>query len=206
MGFAMNQEMTDDGTFHYDRNDHKFGLNAIIGWGNFKSMSLALHYPKIKIEMTPGDLFLFLGRNFIHGAVDVVGTRSMINCFVHDGMIVWGKERKNYAHGSFGPTKANLKGKVRGKSPEPPKWRVSIKSKIPKRRGPASETQSKLSGKSKAKPDVSDSEEESESDSNGDGDDEEDTLSLDSEDEATIFAQNRIVYQGMQNNAAGTLI
>lgn len=198
--------MTDNETFHYDRNDHKFDLNVIVDWGNFKFMSLTLHYSKIKIEIMLSDLFLFLRQNFIYDAVDVIETRSIINCFIHDEMIVWEKKRKNYAHESFELTKANLKEKIHRKSPESLKWRVFTKSKISKWRGSASETQFKLSEKFKAKSDVSDSEKESESDSNSDEDDEEDTLSLNSENEVTIFAQNCIIYQEMQNNAAETLI
>ena len=51
-------------------------------------MLLALHYLKIKIEMMLSNLFLFLEQNFIHDAVDVVETRSIINCFIHNEMIV----------------------------------------------------------------------------------------------------------------------
>lgn len=193
--------MTDNETFYFNINDHKFDLNVIIDWENFKFMSLTFHYLKIKIKMMLSDLFFFLRQNFIYDAVNVIKIKSMINCFIHDEMIVWEKKRKNYAHESFRLTKANLKKKIHRKFPELLKWRVFIKSKISKWRGSASETQFKLSEKFKAKSDVSDFEEESELNSNSDKDDEKDTLSLNSENEVTIFTQNCIVYQEASFNS-----
>lgn len=114
----MNYEMTDDKTFHHNENNNKFSLNVIIDWENFKFMLLALHYSKIKIKITSDDLLFFLKQNFIHDAVNVIKTKSMINCFVHNEIIMWEKKRKNYVHKSFKLTKENLKKKICEKSSE----------------------------------------------------------------------------------------
>ncbi len=96
-GCAINQGIDDPhgtGT-HLDKKDDYGTYNCVIPFGNYEGGDLVLWGLKMRMELRPGDVFLFFGSLIAHKVDGITsGKRNVVDMFTHYNVFQWREKVK----------------------------------------------------------------------------------------------------------------